>query len=39
MIIVIINGMSIVYVLMFVIDVCYCVVSHVVSFVCAVGCA
>lgn len=30
--------MSIVYVQMYVIDVCYCVVSHVVSFVCAVVC-
>lgn len=38
LIIVIINGMFIVYVQMYVIDVCYCVVSHVVSFVYAVGC-
>nr|DAS07023.1 MAG TPA: hypothetical protein [Caudoviricetes sp.] len=36
--IVFINGMSIVCVQMYIIDVYYCVVSHVVLFVCAYVC-
>ena len=39
MTIAIINVLFIVYVQMYTIDVLSCVVSHVVSFVCAVGCA